>query len=126
MSQQQPPKPAPATTAARRAAPSATHLVASTSAPNGKFRRSDLHFTREKQSWTLDELRELWGGAFDAKLEAVIKEPLVVAKLCTADEAAAESKPARREAELEATNAQLLEHIRALEVRLAVLEAPKG
>jgi hypothetical protein len=125
MSQPQPPKPTTATTATRRA-PTATHLVASTSAPSGKFRRSDLQFTREKQSWSLEELRALWGGSFDAKLEAVIKEPLVVAKLCTAEDAAAESKPARREAELEATNAQLLEHIRALETRLAVLEAPKG
>lgn len=115
------------TTAARKVAPAtATHLVASTSAPSGRFRRSDLQFGREKRFWPLDELRATWGASFEAKLDAVLKEPLVVAKLCSAEEAAEEARPARDPAELEVSNAQLAARVAELEGRLAVLEAPKG
>lgn len=101
-----------------------THLIGCSRTP--KFRRSDLDFKAEWQSWPLAELRALWGDAFDAKLEAIKNEPMLMASVVTEAEAAQKAKPARAIETVESENAQLRSQLAALEQRLAALEAPKG
>jgi len=109
---------------ARMLAPTPTHLIAC-SRP-AKFRRSDLQFTSDWQSWSLEELKALWGAEADAKLAAILREPMIMAQLCTAEEAAEKAAPAKTVQTFEDENAQLRTALAEVQARLAVLEAPKG